>query len=207
MQKIQNTCLWAETLSEKPPGRNKRTEVEKAFVDRLRQSFIQFRERTSVLVDQIESSFEALTVHNMSHIDALWESASLLVGNSSNLNPAEAYVLGGAFLLHDAGLALTSYPSGLQQIESNPLWRDVVAQQFMRTNGRAMRPQEFDSLPAAIRESALEAFLRLNHAANAESLGTVGFSFPSEQTTLYLIDDSELRLAFGTLIGRIAYSH
>lgn len=108
MQKIENTSLWSHTLSEKLPGRRKRSDLELAFVSRLRQSFIQFRGRTSQLVDQIESSFRDLTVHNMVHIDALWESASLLLRDKPSINPLEGYVLGGAFLLHDAGLALAS---------------------------------------------------------------------------------------------------
>lgn len=207
MQKIENTSLWSQTLSEKLPGRRKRPELEQTFVSRLRQSFIQFRDRTSQLVDQIESSFRDLTVHNMVHIDALWEAASLLTGDKSDLNPLESYVLGGAFLLHDAGLALASYPCGLDEIHQNPLWRDAVAQRFMQLHGRAIRTEEFANLPEDVSSDALETFLRLNHAKNAQALGTCGFELSSEDTTLHLIDDSELRLAFGNLVGRIAYSH
>ncbi|HQX51122.1 MAG TPA: ATP-binding protein [Planctomycetaceae bacterium] len=207
MQKIEHTTLWRHTLAEQLGVRSKRSALEQAHVNRLRQSFIQFRDRTIQLVDQIDSSFKHLTVHNMEHIDALWECASLLLGDQKSINPAEAYVLGGAFLLHDAGLALSSYPDHMDDIKTKPLWRDSVAQMFLQKNGRGIRPNEFETLSEDVKEPALELFLRLNHAANAELLGTAQFNLPSENTSLYLIDDSELRLAFGDLIGRIAYSH
>lgn len=205
MEIIESTNLWRSSLSQ--DAGLERAGLHAEFTDRLRHSFVQFRNQTSVLVGQIESSFKALTVHKMEHIDALWQCADLLLGNDHGLNPTEVFVLGGAFLLHDAGLALASYPGGIAEIQANSLWRDCASQEFLRRHGRAARAEELAALPADASEPATEVFLRLNHAANAVTLGTAEFRLPAEDTVLYLIEDSDLRLALGTLIGAIAFSH
>ncbi|MHC4878211.1 MAG: HD domain-containing protein, partial [Planctomycetota bacterium] len=143
----------------------------------------------------------------MTHIDALWECADLLLGKSHELDPTEAFILGGAFLLHDAGLALASYPGGPAEVRSHLLWQDCLSQQFLNSRGRAISPDELKSPPHDVEQAATETFLRLNHAAQASKLGTVAFSGSTEGAGLYLIEDAELRSAFGELIGAIAYSH
>jgi hypothetical protein len=49
------------------------------------------------------------TVHDLTHADALWETASLVTGPDVELNPAEGFVLGAAFLFHDAAMGLAAY--------------------------------------------------------------------------------------------------
>ena len=57
------------------------------------------------------------TVHDLSHLDALWEMADLIVGTNFILNPAEAFVFGVAVLLHDAGMTVAAYPGGMEELE------------------------------------------------------------------------------------------
>lgn len=51
------------------------------------------------------------------HLDALWETVDLAAGDAFALNPLEAYVLGGAILLHDLGLSVSFGLPGLIQAQ------------------------------------------------------------------------------------------
>ena len=68
------------------------------------------------------------TDHSIAHIDALWDTASLVTEASFPINAAEAFVLGGAFLLHDIGMGLASFSHGLADIQADPLLRGSVGQ-------------------------------------------------------------------------------
>jgi hypothetical protein len=72
------------------------------------------RDRAAQLVAEIPQNLRDYTVHDITHLDALWETASLVAGSDYSLNPLEGFVLGGAILLHDAGMALVAYPLGLK---------------------------------------------------------------------------------------------
>jgi hypothetical protein len=61
------------------------------------------------LAGEISQDLKHFTVHDITHIDALWQTADLIVGDDYPFTPTEAFVLGEAFLLHDLGLALASY--------------------------------------------------------------------------------------------------
>ncbi|MBA2593659.1 MAG: hypothetical protein M3495_02490 [Pseudomonadota bacterium] len=50
-----------------------------------------------------------LTVHDITHLDALWRVADQIAGPDYPINPAEAFVLGGAFLLHDAAHVMAGH--------------------------------------------------------------------------------------------------
>jgi hypothetical protein len=50
------------------------------------------------------------------------------------MNPAEAFVLGGAILLHDAAHVLAAYPGGLTEIQGTTEWKDLIAQRFDNVN-------------------------------------------------------------------------
>jgi len=93
----------------------------------FRQALLSLRDKSSLLVSQIAKDVPQLTVHDISHLDALWEVGSLIAGPTYILNPAEGYVLGAAILLHDAAMNLASYPNGLTGLTQTDEWRDAVA--------------------------------------------------------------------------------
>lgn len=63
------------------------------------------RDNAIFLLDKIGKDFPSLTVHDITHVDSLWKVASVIAGPDFPLNPLEGFVLGIAFLLHDAALS------------------------------------------------------------------------------------------------------
>ena len=68
-----------------------------------------------------------MTVHDISHLDALWDTASSVAEGAVNVNSAEAFVLGASILLHDAAMSLAAYPGGLAEVRTTVAWKDAVA--------------------------------------------------------------------------------
>lgn len=86
----KRTTLWRKSLGslEEPYATS---------IERLRVAYLQFREKAAQLTDQIHKSLPNLTVHGLTHLDALWETADLIAGPDYPLNPMEGFVLGGPF--------------------------------------------------------------------------------------------------------------
>jgi hypothetical protein len=146
-----------------------------------------------------------LTVHDVTHLDALWEMTSLIAGPEYELNPAEAFVLGGAILLHDAGLSAAAFPGGLDELKRTLEWQDLAAA-ILRQQGKEVTPEEIQSPPAELLGQIKFAILRALHAQQAERMSSGAWSLPNGEQ-IYLLDDTELRQAFGAAIGRVAHSH
>ncbi|MET4329675.1 hypothetical protein ABIB80_005517 [Bradyrhizobium sp. i1.15.2] len=89
--------IWSRVFKNVDPK-----DVEKAT--RLKTSFIVFRERVKGILEKISSCLPNLTVHDITHIDALWDTAGLIVGSSYPLNPMEVYVLGDVMLAQKIAL-------------------------------------------------------------------------------------------------------
>lgn len=206
MDVVKNTRIWRCTLAEVGPDRSE-SDSDAGFRSRLRQAFLGFRERAGALAGEIPQDLRQLTVHDLTHIDALWQIADMIVGDEYPFTPTEAFVLGGAFMLHDLGMALASYPDGLAELRKDTKWRDAAVQLFRRKNGRMPRPSEMSSLGAEIEGAATEEVLRLRHAEQAGQLAKTGYRHANRDSEYYLIDDVELRDAYGELIGSIAHSH
>jgi len=51
-----------------------------------------------MLAGDIHRDLPDLTVHDITHLDALWEMADLVAGPDYPLNPLEAFALGAVFL-------------------------------------------------------------------------------------------------------------
>jgi hypothetical protein len=64
----------------------------------LLEAYRHFRGRVASLLQQIQTELPSLTLHDITHVDSLWRIASEIAGPNYPLNPAEALVLGGAFL-------------------------------------------------------------------------------------------------------------
>src|SRR4051812_1918145 len=118
-QSYEMTELWKRTLAPQ-----KRSDVHSKVRERFRVAFGLLRERAGILADEIKRSYPTLTVHGISHLDALWDAAETVAGVAYPINPAEAFVLGGAFLVHDLGNGLAAYPLGLESLKQTVQWRD-----------------------------------------------------------------------------------
>jgi hypothetical protein len=139
-------------------------------------------------------------------LDALWETASTIAGDSYPINPAEAYVFGAAILLHDAGMALASYPDGISEIYETTEWKDSVMEHLPKAEGN--QPDDYDASdpPEQLRKAILAQVLRSLHAQRAEMLPFVSWR-RAGGVAEYLIDDGDLREFYGSIIGQIAASH
>ena len=190
---FERQTLWKSSLA-------KRTKADENEVvrDRLRGAYLKCRDRVSHLVSTIKSELPGLTVHDITHLDALWRVASEIAGPKYELTPAEAFVLGGAILLHDSAHAIAAFPGGKAEIKQTQHWRDLIAQRYNRQEPAVGSDDE---------RAALFQVLRHLHATQASKLPFVKWSVPGDNTPNFLIEDAELRNYYGELIGRIAESH
>jgi hypothetical protein len=109
----------------------------------------------------------------------------------------EGFVLGGAILLHDAALCFEAYEGGSTGVRSTLEWRDAYA---------AERDRDPAADTSELELKADFAALRGLHSKQAALLGERSWT-SSTGTPLYLIDDSEIRQRYGSVIGLIAASH
>jgi hypothetical protein len=196
---FEQAPLWRRTLAERSD------DPHRAPRQTLRLAYLQFREAVEPLAAEVALSLPMFTDHSINHIDALWDTASLVCGEDFPLNPAEAFVLGGAFLLHDLGMGLSSYNSGINEIEADPRYADLVAGAQARLR-RADPSASDEELSSTARSESIVELLRQRHAMQGERLVTAQFH-TSDGESFYLLQDTELRQTFGSLIGRIAHSH
>jgi Histidine kinase-, DNA gyrase B-, and HSP90-like ATPase len=190
--RFEQSGLWLATLANqgKDPFSRER--------EQLRNAFYSFRKNTEVLVGRIAVALPSLTKHDIGHLDALWETATLIAGDSYPMNPLEGFVFGGAILLHDAALCYEAYSGGIDAIRGTVVWKDAYAAELAAT------PQPSDE---QMKSSADFSTLRSLHAKEAAKLTERAWPDPDTQQPLFLIEDSLLRKHFGQLIGKIASSH
>ncbi|PJI50305.1 MAG: hypothetical protein CTR55_05535 [Pseudomonas sp.] len=188
----KDSPLWKSAFSEKNLVFKKQGEL-------LEKAYEEFRGRASLLVSKIHADMPDLTVHDITHIDALWWTASEVAGDDFEINPAEAFVLGGAFLLHDSAHTIAAYPGGIQEIMSLPEWESFLPKE----NGELIHAK-----PGSIEfQVTLFEVLRYMHPKQARKLPHAKWKAPQDTTELYLIPHDELRAAYGDVIGQIAESH
>lgn len=200
--KITRTGIWQRTLAPQE------IDIDSSVRDRLRNDFIKFRERAEVLSKEISRDLPDFTVHDITHIDALWELADLIIGPDYPLTPAEAFVLGGSFLIHDLGMGLAAYPEGKEALRKNDHWKDTITYFLNKKLGRFPKKEEIDNPGGDIEDKAIEEILRILHAERAEELAFVEWKEGSDNSKRYhLIEDPEIRDIYGSIIGKIAHSH
>jgi hypothetical protein len=188
----RETGLWSRSLgaaSGDPPSTD--------GIARLQSSYSIFRNRASALTERIAQALPHLTIHDVTHLDALWETADIIAGPDYPLNPIEGFVLGGAILVHDAALCFEAYEGGNDGLRGTVEWKDSYAVEKERN------PLGQDSELCA---SADFAALRTLHAKQASTLPERAWKAPNGGS-IFLIDDYELRTRYGALIGQIAASH
>ena len=164
-------------------------------VSMLATSLRAIRANAAQLTSRIAGSVPSLTSHDVSHLDALWDVAGIVAGDDFLVNPLEAYIFGAAVLLHDAGLGFAAYSGGRDALRTTVQWRDAHA----RLASASIKVQDIK------READFEA-LRALHASQAERLAIEPLGNEQGDNS-YLVDDTNLRENYGTIIGQIASSH
>ena len=202
MGDFTHTKLWQITLA--PQGHD---DSEAITRERLRTTYLRFRGRVELLAGEIARDLPDYTIHDVTHLDALWELADLITGSDFPLTPAEAFVLGGAFLIHDLGMGLAAYPNGIEDLNKEPLWNDVVTSLLKEKLGRLPSKDELINPDSEIQKQATDQVLRNLHARHAERLALTEWHDREEDTQYHLIEDPEFQKLYGPIIGKIAHSH
>ncbi len=199
---FENTNLWKQTLASQ--GANDSASDSR---ERLRNVFLGFRNRVELLAAEIHRDLPDYTVHDITHLDGLWEMADIISGENYFLTPTESFVLGGAILLHDLGMGLASYPDGIEALNKEKSWSDFVTSRFKSLLDRLPTEAEILEPPERVKREATEFMLRTLHAKHAEQLAQISWKAKPEDSPQYLIEDNEIRQAYGRIIGLIAHSH
>lgn len=192
MELYENTSLWKNAFEPKDDGFDKsRNELVTAYQN--------FRNRVVHLLQQIQKEIPSLTLHDITHVDSLWRVASEIAGFDFDLNPAEAFVLGGAFLLHDAAHCRAAFPGGLLELQQTTEWQDSVAQRGIALETLIEGSEPFQAI--------LFDTLRALHPKHARKLPFAYWSSGVGGANLHLFPHEELCEAYGHIIGEIAESH
>ncbi len=185
--KYSDTILWKKSLADKGDD----YDISRK---KLRDAFEVARKNTTEILQKIRTDFPVLTVHDITHADSLWQVASVIVGEAYELNPLEGFVLGCAFLLHDAALSYDA-AGGKNALRGKTEWKDFYADYQNDAN-------------LSSEEKLYEAdfrTIRFLHAKYAENLYNRKFSHADG--SFYIIEDESLRIHFGALVCKIAASH
>src|SRR5713226_3652870 len=201
MPDFTTTGLWIRTLAERE------NDPDKGPRELLRATLLGIRERAKFLAGEIARDLPEFTNHDITHLDALWETADMICGPEYSITPADAFALGGAFLIHDLGMGLAAYPDGLSSLKKEPIWTDLVTARLREKLGRNPTSDELTHPDAHIEATVKAETLRTLHASRAERLGLTSWQDSKTGETYHLIDNPDLRGIYGKLIGRIAHSH
>lgn len=196
---FRQTYLWRQAFetprSDSLPGEQ----------DYFRTQYLLLRDKAAQLVNRIAVDLPGMTLHDVTHLDALWDTASLVADGAVTVNPAEAFVLGASILLHDAAMSLGAYPNGLADIRKTLAWQDAAARLSRADEESGGKGFDVAAPPKDIEDRLIADVLRRLHAEHAEKLAEQAWDANGEQ--VYLIDDPELRHFYGPTIGQIAHSH
>lgn len=196
---FRQTWLWRQAFQ--TPRSDSTTEEQEFF----RTQYLSIRERAAQLVSRIAVDLPGMTVHDVSHLDALWDTASSVAEGAVNVNPAEAFVLGASILLHDSAMSLAAYPGGLAEVRTTIAWKDAVARLALASE-ESGESFDIENPPTEIVQRIVPDVLRRLHAERAEELAEQAWR-AADGSQVYLIEDSELRRFYGPTIGQIAHSH
>jgi hypothetical protein len=180
----EDTPLWGKTLGIQGDQN----------IDRLRTSYISFRNNMSGLLDEVRRDFPNLTDHSIDHVDNLWRLASLIIGENYPINPLEGYILGCSFLVHDSILSYEAF-GGKDTLRNTIEWKDcyqdIIGTEYDTEDGK----QKIDF-----------KVIRQLHAKKCGDILLRQFA-GIDNSNHYLLTDDEMREHYGQLIGEIASSH
>ncbi|MET8950876.1 hypothetical protein [Streptomyces sp. NPDC004533] len=174
--------------------------------DKFKRALLDMEERAGLLANEIAGDMPEFTQHDISHTYTLWEIANHIAGPEVSLNPAEAYVLGGAILVHDLAMSRAAHQLAGKGLRDRREWPDALANEIRNERGRPPHPLELASPPEDLAAKADKHLLRMLHAEVAEDLPLASWT-SLNRSTEHLINDPELRQAYGRMIGRVAASH
>jgi hypothetical protein len=151
-----------------------------------------------IVVDYAQTSIRTIptyTDHTVKHMDALWQVAGqvLSAAEVEGLNPAEVFLLGVGFYLHDIGMAYAATQDGIDRIKASDAYRSFIS---------GIAPDDRDK-PATIATGVAIAVRQL-HADAAMDLsvneipGSGGY---------YIFPIKADRDLWGQTCGQIASSH
>ena len=186
-----NSKVWRNTLSPR------QSDPYGAQRELLRNEYLRFRDRAADVAAEISRDLPDFTVHDEAHLDALWNLADLIGPSNYVFSPLEAFVLGGAFLVHDLGMGAAAYPDGVDGFPNLSLWPIARRALGIDAPDDKLNSEELTRLRAYI--------LRELHGERAESLPTQ--SWMRAGNAYHLIEDPLLREQLGPMIGTIAASH
>lgn len=181
-QYIKNTSLWKRTLGQEDPK-----------VEPLRKSFLEARKNIVFLLEKIHNDFPDLTMHDITHVDSLWRVADTIIGPKYPINPLEGYILGIAFLIHDAALSYDAI-GGVDKLRETIEWKDY----------HAIKPEGVDD--KEFEKQCDFITIRALHAKNAEKILDKEF-VDSTGGKIYIIGHESYRKHLKRIIGKIAASH
>ena len=197
---FRQTWLWRQAFQ--TPRSDSTTDEQEFF----RTQYLSIRERAAQLVSRIAVDLPGMTVHDISHLDALWDTASSVAEGAVNVNPAEAFVLGASILLHDAAMSLAAYPGGLAEVRTTVAWKDAVARLALASEESGDERFDVENPPDAVVQRIVPDVLRQLHAERAEELAEQAWG-ATDGSQVYLVEDPDLRRFYGPTIGQIAHSH
>ncbi|MEV6165555.1 ATP-binding protein [Streptomyces sp. NPDC052052] len=174
--------------------------------DKLKRALLDMEERANQLATEIARDLPEFTQHDSSHTYALWEIANHIAGPDLLLNPAEAFVLGGAILVHDLAMSRAAHQISGKNLRDRREWPDALAGEIRKKYGRSPHPMELASPSEPLASEADKYLLRTLHAEVAEQLPAKSWVAQDKSTT-YLINDPDVRQAYGRIIGKVAASH
>ena len=181
-RRAQQTSLWKRTLGS-----------DDEDVKPLRESFLDARENAAVLLDKIRPDFPNLTIHDITHVDSLWTVADAIIGENYPINPLEGYVLGIAFLIHDAALSYDAV-GGKDKLRNTIEWKDAYAD--------GLGDKDEDEFKKECDFTAIRAI----HAREAKEIMTRTFS-SDDIPSFHIVKKASYRQSLGESIGKIAASH
>ena len=182
------TTLWKTAFLD---SSNENSELRETLIKELNQC----RENAKYLLEKIRNDFPSLTVHDITHVDGLWQVASVLTGPEYPINPLEGFVLGVAFILHDAALSYQAV-GGKSVLRETTEWKD-----FFSDYGENSELSQEEKLY----ETDFRA-IRFLHAKYAKTLYKTLFT-RNDGTNFYIIGNESLRNHLGKLSSQIAASH
>lgn len=196
----QLTGLWARSLAPRD------ADLFSSAREALRAAYVGFRQRAGLLAAEIARDLPDYTVHDLTHLDALWTTADVVAGPEFELTPPEAFVFGGAVLTHDLAMSRAA-ATVCGPLQEDVRWLDALAAELRLRLRRPPTPTELQAPPPEVEEAVNQLILRELHAEHAALLTTAAWRDRSSDAQYWLIDDVELRSTFGNLIGQIAESH
>lgn len=197
MDEYKRTDLWQKAFSHQNDDND-------PLRDKLAAAYERSHENATILLDKIRKDFPNLTVHDISHVDGLWAVASTITGKGYDINPLEGFVLGCAFLMHDAVLSYEAF-GGVDALRRTPQWKDYL---------KAVQQENVMTQEEEQQKEADFRTIRFFHAkAIKDKKLHLKLSEKNDGATYYIIEDPSdpenqtLRYHLGELICEIAASH